>query len=66
MNENRDRAQRGTAVLDMAEDQDAALIDTLTDLMHYCNRTAENFEASLQTARGHFREEVMEETNHAG
>jgi len=59
---NRDRAENGARLLDMApyeEDQDSALVDILTDLMHYCNQTGmHDFEKGLSAARLHYAAET--------
>lgn len=43
-------------------DEEDALADLLCDLMHWCDRNAINttFEAELEKARQHYREETTE------
>ena len=64
--DNIQKAHRAGEVLDFYDeidgtDPDSNVVDLLADLMHYCARTAWNFDSALETARMHFEAERDEE-----
>jgi NTP pyrophosphatase (non-canonical NTP hydrolase) len=64
MADNRDRANRASDVLDYlastyTHDSEEALLDLLTDLMHYCNQSSQDFDVAISRARQRFEEELQ-------
>ena len=69
---NSDRAEEGRCVLQLMEiltgvdDEESAVADTITQLMHYCRMAGIDFEGSIETARINFDAELEEDCDWPG
>lgn len=50
-------------IINSMDDPDSAIVDILANMMHYCQQTRQDFEASLGMARNHFDEETRHNEN---
>jgi hypothetical protein len=58
MMDNADRAGRVFDTLAQYGEEETAVIDLLTDLMHHCHIAGTDFPNDLRIAEGHFQEEI--------